>query len=214
MSDLGMPAQTPPGWYSDPAGVLRWWDGTGWTQSTRGAAGQMPVTFERPRIPDDTPVDSAWVWVVALVGFVTVPLIFLFDVDAIVRAYAAVPGGGDLSGVVDATVAILVWTLVLSVVSLGVMALYVIAAFRDYKRLGSLGVQRPFHWAFAFLGPIVYLIGRHVVLRKVMRTPGWPLWVHIALQVITLIVVMVWTVWFVQALLTGIVVALGAMPLA
>jgi hypothetical protein len=39
----------------------------------------------------------------------------------------------------------------------------------DWRRLRNAGVVRPFHWAWIFLGPTVYVIGRTVVLRKVTR---------------------------------------------
>lgn len=31
---MGPPLGPPPGWYPDPAGGVRWWDGTQWTSAT------------------------------------------------------------------------------------------------------------------------------------------------------------------------------------
>jgi hypothetical protein len=33
----GTAPPAPPGWYQDPAGVMRWWDGTQWTSATHVA---------------------------------------------------------------------------------------------------------------------------------------------------------------------------------
>jgi len=78
-------------------------------------------------------------------------------------------------------------------------ALTVFAAFRDYKHLIAAGAVRPFHWAFAFIPyALVYLIGRHVVLRKMVRTSGAPLWVHIGLWVLYIAAVMIWTLVIMQ----------------
>jgi hypothetical protein len=34
-SPLSPPPAAPPGWYPDPAGLVRWWDGTQWTPVTQ-----------------------------------------------------------------------------------------------------------------------------------------------------------------------------------
>ena len=63
--------------------------------------------------------------------------------------------------------------------------------------------MRPFHWAFAFIPyALVYLIGRHVVLRKMVRTSGAPLWVHIGLLVLFVIAYTVWAFAVTAQLLT------------
>ena len=73
--------------------------------------------------------------------------------------------------------------------------LAVFGAYRDYKHLEAIGVERPFHWAFAFIPyPIVYLIGRHVVLRKVSRTAGWPLWAHIGSYALVFLAMGIWMI--------------------
>lgn len=51
----------------------------------------------------------------------------------------------------------------------------VLASF-DYKRLARSGVARPFHWAWAFLGGLPYVIGRTVTVSKVAPRRGlWPI---------------------------------------
>lgn len=146
--------------------------------------------LQRPQIAPDAPVDSFWTWIVAVLPFITVPALFLFDF----RGYFQASFQGDLYPMSGFMIGILA----LDLVSLAVTAFVIVSAWRDYRTLLAQGVVRPFHWAFAFLGSIVYLIGRHVVLRKVCRTPGWPLWVHLALQVVMLIVMFIWMAWFMQ----------------
>lgn len=36
------------GWYVDPAGVIRWWDGYGWSTSTRTAARNPAIESALP----------------------------------------------------------------------------------------------------------------------------------------------------------------------
>ncbi len=211
MSNPGASAQTPPGWYPDPAGVTRWWDGTQWSEQTQGAAAQHPVGVkpERPRIPDDTPVDNVWVWVAALASFVTVPMIFLLDMRGFIKTTIEAGITGDTTGIMDATFGLIALSLGLAVVGWVVTALTIFASYRDYKRLLSLGVERPFHWGFSFftlvVGILVYLIGRHVVLRKVVRTAGWPMWVHLALLALTFVFLTIWIVWLMQMMMGELV---------
>lgn len=179
--------QIAPGWYPDAQGAMRWWDGVQWTAHVQAPTYPNP---ERRRLSDSTPVDNAWVWLVALASFAFTPMLFLLDM----RGYMASIMTGDPTGIIN----YFIWIIAMNVLSLCLWGFIAIAAYRDHKRLLSLGVERPFHWAFAFLGSTVYLIGRHIVLRKVLRTPGWPLWVHIAALVLYLIVVIVWTAWLMQ----------------
>ena len=52
-------------------------------------------------------------------------------------------------------------------ISLAVYAVGVITAALDHGQLRKLGIDRPFHWAWAFLGgPVLYGIGRAVVIRR------------------------------------------------
>lgn len=202
MGDMSDMNQVAPGWYPDAQGMMRWWDGTQWTAHTQGAVSQQYVagSIVRPRIADDAPVNNAWVWVVALVSFATLPFIFLLDVES----YIAASLTGDVAGMMS----FVGGTMLLSVVSYVTAGVGILAAYQDWKRLKSLGVVRPFHWAFAFLalvvGLIVYLIGRHVVLRKVTRPSGAPLWVHIALIVASLVFSILWIVAVMQGVMADI----------
>lgn len=203
MSDPNIPAQSPaPGWYPDGSGATRWWDGVQWTQHVQQAQQlqypqqQVAGLAERPRLPDTTPVDNAWVWVVSLLGFITVPLPFLLIEP---QAYAEHALANDSAMLPSYTSG----EILLNVISYAVYGLCVVAAFFDHRRLRSLGVERPFHWAFAFIGSTVYLIGRHVVLRKVVRTAGWPLWINLACIVVTFVVVIFWSVALFQAVMSS-----------
>ncbi|MBK0418525.1 DUF2510 domain-containing protein [Leucobacter sp. CSA1] len=209
-----------PGWYADGSGAVRWWDGTAWTEHTapaapgdREPAGRERATQDvdrsgapprRPALPPGASVDNGWTWTTAIVPFAIAPAVFFFDFSGYIRATLS----GDPSGLL----AYAGYLLGITVLSWGVMAMTVVAAYRDYRRLVGIGVVRPFHWAFAFLGAIVYLIGRHVVLRKVGDTPGWPLWTHIALYAAYLIGMTAWIVWITQRVLNEVLWSYGIAP--
>ena len=90
-------------------------------------------------------------------------------------------------------------------VTLGSFVLYgviVLLAALDARELTRRQVPKPFHWAFAFLGGLVYTIGRTVVVKR--RTGGGlgPLWGMIAVYVVSFIVSIVWTVIFTQQVIS------------
>ena len=68
---------TPPGWYPDPSGQhgTRWWDGVQWTDQVGPPTSQVP----RPRVPDHVPTDTAWVWIMALLPIVSLPVSLLYQ---------------------------------------------------------------------------------------------------------------------------------------
>lgn len=68
------------------------------------------------------------------------------------------------------------------------LAVQVLLAVRDQRTLAARGVVRPFPWGWAFLNP-VYIIGRHVVVRRRVKGSLAPLWVWIVVQVVALAII-------------------------
>jgi hypothetical protein len=184
------PTTTPPGWYADPNGAptLRWWDGAGWTEHYAPAAPIAPMTPERPRLAAETKVDGVWIWLVAALPIVSIASYFLIDF----RGYMQGIMTGDIRGAMGSFWVGYLAALALSWVAYGAVVLF---SYFDWRGLRAAGVVRPFHWAWAFLGGIVYLIGRTVILRKVSNRGFGPLWAGIAVYVAVVIVGMVWSIW-------------------
>jgi hypothetical protein len=182
------PTRTAPaGWYADPNGAptLRWWDGTTWSEHyAPGAA----ITLERPRLTTDTKVDGVWIWLVAALPLVSIASYFLIDF----RGYMQGLMTGDIRGALTVFGVGYFASLALSWITWGAAVLF---AYFDWRDLRAAGVVRPFHWAWAFLGGIVYLIGRTVIVRKVSPGGLGPLWGGIAVLVLALIVSIAWTSW-------------------
>ena len=181
-----------PGWYPDASGAQRWWDGRGWTDHVAApvAAGDP---YARPALPEGTRTDTVWIWLVAVATFVTVIPIFFLDFGGYMRETIAL-GNGTGTTIGPAMANFFIIYGLTMVLGLACWALTIVSAYRDYKHLLVLGAVRPFHWAFAFIPyALVYLIGRHVVLRKMVRTSGAPLWVHIGLGVVFVVAYIVWT---------------------
>lgn len=71
----------------------------------------------------------------------------------------------------------------------------VLLAWLDSRALEARGVTRPFPWAFAFLGLIVYVIGRTVVTRsRVHRGAIAPLVAYIAVQFVVAVGATLWAI--------------------
>lgn len=201
MTDPTVSASAAPGWYPDGSGAQRWWDGRGWTEHVSAPAPAITATgYERPQLPAGTKVDTVGIWVVALATFLGVIPIFFFDFTGYMRATMSLESGS--SALASPAVSILAFYAISWTLGLVVWALQVVGAFRDYRHLLSVGAVRPFHWAFAFIPyALVYLIGRHVVLRKMVRTSGAPLWTHVVLLVVMTIGIFVWMLVMIQAVL-------------
>jgi hypothetical protein len=132
------------------------------------------------------------VWVVAVAAIVGSLPTFFFDMSGYIESSMDAAMRGQSSGT---TADMLAFTLISWGLSTLAYAATVVGAYLDTKQLAAVGVVRPFHWAFAFIPlPLVYLIGRHVVLRKVGSSGGAPLWTHIALYIVLIVVTIVWSV--------------------
>lgn len=182
MTDSPNLPMTRPGWYPDPSGTpgLRWWDGQSWTEY----ASVMPASLApRPDIGRGVPVWNPLIGAIATLPVVYVVLIAFWNP---VTRYIHVPGQShptlDPSGVFSPVL------LLLPVAEFLVAGLSVLLAYFDWKQLGRDGVMRPFHWAWAFLGAPVYVIGRSVIFRKVAAGRGLgPVWISVGVIVLFLI---------------------------
>lgn len=195
-----------PGWYPDGTGAQRWWNGSAWSEHTAPASPATAQPMQRPALPAGARIDDVWVWIVSLSYLLGVVPIFFIDMNGYIDAVLEAQLTRSAGGVTDALAGYALLGVVSWLLGLVLWGLAVLAAFRDYKHLEAIGVVRPFHWAYAFIPyPIVYLIGRHVVLRKVSRTAGWPLWAHIGGNVLVVIVVMIWTLVMMQSMFATLV---------
>lgn len=182
----------PAGWYPDPDGqaAQRWWDGSQWTNDRQGGAadarGQHPLLGGEPTVPAGTPVYTVWIWLVVLLPLVSLALFFTNDLGAFMRdamADAARPGMGSMAMMTSPGY------LVLSALSWVVYGVSVLCAYLDRRSLLEDGYPRTFHWAWAFLSSIVYVIGRSVLVKRAAGRGTAPMWVSIILTVVTFILV-------------------------
>jgi hypothetical protein len=195
------PANAAPGWYPDGTGAQRWWNGSGWSEHTAPAMPASAQPLQRPALPAGTRIDDAWVWIVSLSYLLGVIPVFFLDMNAYMRAVFEAQLSGSTGGLSETLAGYAVFGIVSWLLGLALWGLTIFAAYRDYKHLEAVGVVRPFHWAFAFIPyTIVYLIGRHVVLRRVSRTAGWPLWAHIGSYALVFIGIAIWTLVMVQSM--------------
>ncbi|WP_167494177.1 DUF2510 domain-containing protein [Microbacterium hydrothermale] len=143
----------------------------------------------------DIATNTVWVWLLAVLPLVGVLALFLFDWSTFIQEsiYAQVYGGGSTA---TETIVSAVTTLV-SVVYYAVTVLF---AFLDWRQLRARGVERPFHWAWSFFvviisSGLVYVIGRAIILRKRTRGGLAPMWVAIAVNVVSLIAIIGWGIY-------------------
>lgn len=142
--------------------------------------------------------NTPWIWLIIGLSFLSIFTIFLIDPAQIVRESLSADPNAPLDSMMIMSGPVVVGQL------LGwlAIALSVLFAFLDYRALIRAGVQKPFHWAWNFfalvVGPIVYVIGRSVVVKRVTGGGVLPLWIFIASVVVQFIVVIVWTVQFVS----------------
>ena len=199
----------PAGWYPDPAGTprQRWWDGTSWTENyTEPAAASQPYTpnaaAQAAQAPTGINVYTPFIWLIALLPLI--PLLslltidwssmFRFDLDNPASA-ATAPLGIFLSpGYLIAVFG--------GFIIYGLNAFF---AYRDYSYLASVGIVRPFHWAWTFLSSPVYVIGRSVVVGR--RTGGLgkaPMWVSIGAMALSFVVTIIMTIQMFSAMTESI----------
>lgn len=190
----GAQAGAQPGYAQQPAG------GYGYAANTYGGYTRP----ERPRVADDAPIYGPFIWVLALLPLVSAITIWFLHIDVQplvdfahrMQDYDANGGSGPVP-MLD------IWSILgpgyWVVMSLGWAAWIagIVIAYFDWARLRRIGVERPFHWAFAFLTVIVYVIGRSVIVRKVAAPRGLvPIWVLVGAYAVTIVTSSIWSAIF------------------
>jgi len=211
----GTAAPAAPGWYTDPWGQApqRYWDGASWTPQTVPGGGKA----QRPRLPEGTPVQGIGIWLLAvlpILGAIT-PWLYRVDTSSIADYLRAVEDASesgssayvpppDVSGFLGAGYGLV------SLVGLVLTVVLVVLAYQDAKHLARVGVVRPFHWAWSILSPIVYVIGRSVVVRKVGGVGAFaPMWTAIVVMVVAQVSALIWMAALVGSILDQAATALG-----
>ncbi|PPF26034.1 hypothetical protein C5C34_00915 [Rathayibacter rathayi] len=166
--------------------------------SAPGEQAQYPAYAATPGAPaqqrDPSIVTAtAWIWVVVLLPLLSALSIFLLPPSAVVDSMTATTYGPRSS--MGMSTAYLVGLGVLQITGFLIYAAEVVFAFLDWRQLKRAGVQRPFHWAWAFLvAPYVYVIGRSVVVKRVTGGGLLPLWIFLGVVVVSIMIVTGWSV--------------------
>jgi hypothetical protein len=181
-------SSAPAGWYPDPhdPGRGRYWSGFAWTDLYHTPGQPFPAGAV-PKAPPGTDGNTPWIWLIVLMPVVPmlmqlfVPWGSIYDIDVAARD----PRIG-MSGMFDFYLSPILW--ISTVLSYAVYGLSVFFAYRDVKELTARNVPRPFHWAFAFLGGIVYAIGRSIVVGRRTGKGYAPIWVEAGVVLLSFVV--------------------------
>ena len=198
---------TPSGWYPDPSGTprSRWWDGTQWTENYHDPA--TPVQGQVPAValtaPEGTPVYNTFTYILIALVFVAFLPLFLIDWNGYIEA--VVNSMDDPYAASSAQFAIFTpGYFIALVLGWAITAGKIVVAYFDHRELTRAGVPRPFHWAFAFLGDYVYLIGRGVVTRRRTRRGFGTVWVAVGYIVLTFVYAIALIAWMVTTILNNV----------
>jgi hypothetical protein len=169
---------TPPGWYPDPAGSRqqRWWDGSSWTEHLQDpVVGQGAV----PAVGLQIPVYNLFIWLIVLVPLISIAGVVNWDMSSYMQKTV---DGQTAAALLDGGYLLLL--------GLGflVYAAIVVLSYFDYRALKKVGIVRPFHWAWSFLSGTVYVIGRSVIVKRRSGRGLLPIWILIAVIVISIVV--------------------------
>ncbi|MDF0512478.1 DUF2510 domain-containing protein [Agromyces sp. H3Y2-19a] len=153
--------------------------------------GPAPYGTAPSTVSSDTPTDTVWVWLIVVVPVLGVLPLFFWDWRTYIEQSMSItsplsPMEQALGPYTDP------WYVVLSVAGYVLYGLSVWFAYLDRAALKRRGFARQFHWAWAFLMSIVYVIGRSVVVKRQAGRGSGPMWVGIAVYAVSIVAVFVW----------------------
>lgn len=121
----------------------------------------VPDPSWRPPLPPEARVPNLFAWLLTgtLAASLVMAVLMILWASGFFQAYAA----HDTHRTYGFEI------ILFMVAGLVLRAATIVFALCDWRLLKTVGVIRPFHWAWIFLGPAVYMTGRTVVLWKVTR---------------------------------------------
>ncbi len=203
------------GWYPDPDGSARsrWWNGVAWTDdysdyqapeattSPAGPVGAMPqvspyssTSSATLSAPAGTPWNTVWIWLVVFVPYVSIVSLFLVDWRGMLDFSAMTNESAMMMTMFSPGYFV---AIILGWITYGLSVWF---CYLDWRELERRSVPRPFHWAFGFLSSAVYPIGRSVVVKRRTGHGVSPMWVSIALMVLSFILSIAFSVYLVTVI--------------
>lgn len=155
---------------------------------------QYGMAMTPGRVPEGTPTANWLIWAYTLLPLLSVFTLFAWDFEGYMLAALADPMAAD-SMLLDPGY------LLLSIGSWVVAAGMIVLAVLDWRWLGQQGYPRRFHWAWAILSNLVYVIGRSVVVKRQAGRGFAPMWATIAVSALSLILIIVWFVQMMNVLM-------------
>ncbi|GAA4266275.1 DUF2510 domain-containing protein [Frondihabitans peucedani] len=155
--------------------------------------GYGPTSF--PKAPEGAKIYNVFIWAIVALPVLSIILNLISVsslqplIEDILKQAQANPGAQT----VPTTPATTPFQVVQQILSILIAAAAVVLGYFDWKALKAQGIARPFHWAwgfFALISPVVYVIGRSVVVRRRAGRGLLPMWVSIAILVIGFIVIL------------------------
>ncbi|MHC6222241.1 DUF2510 domain-containing protein [Arthrobacter sp. MMS24-S77] len=138
----------------------------------------------RPEISRQTPVYNPFIWLVTLLPVITLIILMIWNPVFHVR----IVGARRVPTLDPSAFSVPYFLLIVS--AWLIYGVSVLLSYLDWQKLQKDGVVRPFHWAWAFLGAGVYVVGRSVIVHKVAPQRGLaPVWALIALTAVSFILV-------------------------
>lgn len=203
------PAVQPAAAFMPPAYGERTEHAPVYTQPAEQAQAPMPsyaVQYTQPyaqqygadaKVPESTPTANWLIWVFVFLPLLSLVSIFAWDFEGFMQETLTNPYASS-------TLLLDPGYLVLSLGSWVIYAAMVVLAFLDWRWLGQQGYPRRFHWAWTFLNSLIYIIGRSVVVKRQAGRGFAPMWAYIAMSVVSLVAIGIWTAMIMSAMFTMI----------
>lgn len=143
-----------------------------------------PRPAPRPEISGQTPVYNPFIWLVTLLPVITLIILMIWNPVFHLRYV----GARRVPTLDPSAFSVSYFLLIIS--AWLIYGVSVLLSYLDWQKLQRDGVVRPFHWAWAFLGAGVYVVGRSVIVHKVAPQRGLaPVWALIGLTALSFVLV-------------------------
>lgn len=144
------------------------------------------MTITQTGVVEGTPTTGWQIWAVVLLPLISTLLLFTWDFRSVLQMTMENPA------LAEATLLLNPGYALLSLGSWAIAAAMIVFAVLDWRWLGQQGYQRRFHWAWAILNSLVYVIGRSIVVRRQAGRGLAPIWAAIAVNVICFVAAIAW----------------------